>query len=82
MLASPIAKPDPRLRTELLKASARQCRYIVSDGVRDAICCGAPAVGRAELVRLTQADRLYATRSERQSKHSLMELIQSAHCFG
>ena len=45
MLASPVAKPDPRLRTELLKASARQCRYIVSDGVRDAICCGAPAVG-------------------------------------
>jgi hypothetical protein len=45
MLASPVAKPDPRLRTELLKASAGQCRFIVSDGMRDAICYGAPAEG-------------------------------------
>ena len=37
-----IPEPDPRLQTEFLKARARQCRYIVSESARDAICCGAP----------------------------------------
>ena len=37
-----VPEPDPRLQTAFLKARARQCRYIVSEGVRDAICCGAP----------------------------------------
>jgi hypothetical protein len=40
-----ITEPDPRLRTEFLKAREGQCRFIVSEGVRDAICCGAPALG-------------------------------------
>jgi len=40
-----IAEPDPRLQTKLLKARARQCRYIVSEDARDAICCGSPTLG-------------------------------------
>ena len=40
-----VAEPDPRLRTQFLKVRARQCRYIVSDDVKDAICCGAPISG-------------------------------------
>jgi hypothetical protein len=35
-------EPDPRQRTKLLKIGTRQCRYIVSDDPRRAICCGAP----------------------------------------
>jgi hypothetical protein len=40
-----IAEPDPRLRTQFLKTRARQCRYIVSESARDAICCGSPTSG-------------------------------------
>ena len=29
-------------RTPLLKAGNRECRYIVSDDLKDAICCGNP----------------------------------------
>jgi hypothetical protein len=38
----PVAEPDPRHRTRLLKLGTRQCRYIISDDPRRAICCGAP----------------------------------------
>ncbi|MFC5086553.1 GcrA family cell cycle regulator [Microvirga arabica] len=37
-----IQEPDPRQRTKLLRIGMRQCRYIVSDDPRHAICCGAP----------------------------------------
>jgi hypothetical protein len=40
-----IPEPDPRLRTDFLKARAGQCRYIVSESARDAICCGSPTSG-------------------------------------
>ena len=40
-----IAEPDPRLQTQFLKARTRQCRYIVSDSAREAICCGSPTLG-------------------------------------
>jgi hypothetical protein len=36
------AAPFPEHRTRLLKRHARQCRFIISEEVRDAICCGAP----------------------------------------
>jgi hypothetical protein len=36
------APPDPRHHAPLLSIGPRRCRYIVSDGTRDAICCGAP----------------------------------------
>ena len=36
------AEPSPRFRTPLLDVGSRQCRFIVSEGTRDAICCGAP----------------------------------------
>lgn len=39
---SVMQEPDPRQRTNLLKIGMRQCRYIVSDDPRRAICCGAP----------------------------------------
>jgi hypothetical protein len=39
---SVMQEPDPRQRTKLLKIGTRQCRYIVSDDPRRAICCGAP----------------------------------------
>jgi hypothetical protein len=42
MYASEIAEPSPRHQTSLIAARARQCRFIVSDGTREAICCGAP----------------------------------------
>ncbi|MPR08928.1 hypothetical protein FS320_18455 [Microvirga tunisiensis] len=35
-------EPDPRHRTKLLKTAMRQCRFIVSDDPRRAVCCGAP----------------------------------------
>jgi hypothetical protein len=37
-----IAEPLPHFRTAFIDLRARQCRFIVSDEVRDAICCGAP----------------------------------------
>jgi hypothetical protein len=39
---SVMQEPDSRQRTNLLKIGMRQCRYIVSDDPRRAICCGAP----------------------------------------
>ena len=36
------AAPFPQHRTRLLKRHARQCRFIMSEEVRDAICCGSP----------------------------------------
>jgi hypothetical protein len=35
-------EPPSDQHTTLLAARARQCRFIVSEDVRDAICCGAP----------------------------------------
>jgi hypothetical protein len=35
-------EPDSSQQTKLLKIGTRQCRYIVSDDLRRAICCGAP----------------------------------------
>jgi hypothetical protein len=40
-----VAEPDPRLRTEFLKVREGQCRYIVSESAKDAICCGSPTLG-------------------------------------
>ncbi len=42
MSALTIAEPNPHHQTSLLELRARQCRFIVSDSTRDAICCGAP----------------------------------------
>jgi hypothetical protein len=42
MFAPKTAEPSPRYQTTLLNARSRQCRFIVSDRTRDAICCGAP----------------------------------------
>jgi hypothetical protein len=42
MFAPAVAEPSPHYRITLLAARARQCRFIVSEGTRDAICCGAP----------------------------------------
>ena len=42
MLPQIVAEPSPQYRTTLLDARARQCRFIVSDDTRNAICCGAP----------------------------------------
>ncbi len=36
-----LAEPSQQLRTSLLDVRARQCRYIVSDSPREAVCCGA-----------------------------------------
>jgi hypothetical protein len=32
----------PRQRTKLLKLGTRQCRFIVSEDLCRAVCCGAP----------------------------------------
>jgi hypothetical protein len=36
------AAPSPHYRTALINARARQCRFIVSEGPGEAVCCGAP----------------------------------------
>jgi hypothetical protein len=41
MSAPTLAEPSQQLRTSLLDVRARQCRYIVSDSPREAVCCGA-----------------------------------------
>jgi hypothetical protein len=33
---------DTRNRTSLLEVRDRQCRYLVSDDLKDAVCCGNP----------------------------------------
>jgi hypothetical protein len=60
-----------RYHTPLLAIGPRRCRFIVSDGTRDAICCGDPS--RSELsswcahhARLVFEPRL--TAAERQRK--------------
>ena len=42
MSASTVAEPSSHLQTPLLDIRARQCRFIVSEDTRNAICCGAP----------------------------------------
>jgi hypothetical protein len=42
MLPAQAPEPSPHHRVSLLEARARQCRFIVSESVREAVCCGAP----------------------------------------
>jgi hypothetical protein len=42
MSTSHDAEPAPHFHTPLLQVGSRQCRFIVSEGARDAICCGGP----------------------------------------
>ncbi len=42
MSVTNLAAPSPRHNTSLINARSRQCRFIVSDGAGEAICCGAP----------------------------------------
>ena len=42
MLPQIVSEPSPQYQTSLLDVRARQCRFIVSDDTRNAICCGAP----------------------------------------
>ena len=42
MITSDSPEPAPRHRVPLLQVGARQCRFIVSDTVSEAVCCGAP----------------------------------------
>jgi len=42
MTGTDVAEPSPRFHTPLVEARARQCRFIVSNDVGEAICCGAP----------------------------------------
>jgi hypothetical protein len=37
--------PSPRHHIPLLEARAFQCRFIVSEDTREAVCCGAPTSG-------------------------------------
>lgn len=37
--------PSTRYQTPLLDARAFQCRFIVSEDTREAVCCGAPTSG-------------------------------------
>ncbi|WP_147022854.1 GcrA family cell cycle regulator [Microvirga aerophila] len=42
MLVTEITAPPAHHRTRLLNLRAKQCRFILSDDLRDAVCCGAP----------------------------------------
>jgi len=42
MVTLTVAEPDPRYRTRLLDLRMNQCRFIISDDVRNAVYCGAP----------------------------------------
>ena len=45
MSALTTAEPHPSMRIKFLKVRNNQCRFIVSDDVREAVCCGAPTPG-------------------------------------
>lgn len=52
---------DTRNRTALLEARERQCRFLVSEDLKDAVCCGNPDHFRPfKLVRLSRPSRLRA----------------------
>ena len=38
-------EPSPHHHTPFLEVRAFQCRFIVSEDTRDAVCCGAPTSG-------------------------------------
>ena len=40
LIPVPMTSPSPE--TPLIELRARQCRFITSDDLRDAMCCGAP----------------------------------------
>jgi hypothetical protein len=42
MITCDSPEPAASHRVPLLKVGVRQCRFIVSDTVSDAVCCGAP----------------------------------------
>ena len=42
MAALTLAESSAQHHTSLLRLRARQCRFIVSDNTREAVCCGAP----------------------------------------
>ncbi len=44
-IPSDVRPPSNRHAVELIKAGYAQCRYIVSENSRPAICCGAPTDG-------------------------------------
>ena len=41
----PAARPALQHAVKLIEAGFAQCRFIVSDGLQPAICCGAPTDG-------------------------------------
>ena len=58
--------------TPLLAIGPGRCRYIVSDSIRDAICCGAPTQSDlsswcADHARVVYEPRLTAARKERKA---------------
>ena len=42
MITCDSPEPTPKHRVPLLQVGARQCRFIVSESVSNAVCCGAP----------------------------------------
>jgi hypothetical protein len=42
MIHPSVAKPSPDCQTALIDLRAQQCRFVVSEELRDAVCCGAP----------------------------------------
>jgi hypothetical protein len=45
MTRTTTTEPSPRHHIPLLEARAFQCRFIVSEDTREAVCCGAPTSG-------------------------------------
>jgi hypothetical protein len=42
MTGTDLTEPSPRFQIKLVDARARQCRFIASSDVGEAVCCGAP----------------------------------------
>jgi hypothetical protein len=42
MITCDSPEPTPKHRVPLLQVGTRQCRFIVSESVSNAVCCGAP----------------------------------------
>ena len=78
MLPTDSPEPAPQNRVPLLRVGPRQCRFIVSDGATDAVCCGAPTAEQSSWCpwheRIVYTPRL----TERERRQAMLEAREVA----
>ena len=62
------ASLDPTRRTTLLEARANQCRFIVSEELKEAVCCGSQTTSELSSWCAYHARLVYEPRMSRQEK--------------